>query len=96
MANGQGIVTFNFGAAPGTNIVTSTVSAPTISSTSKVELYFMGTDSTATHNMYEHAILGLSVALSCISITAGSGFTAQAASMEGHSGTIQARYVWTD
>lgn len=97
MAVGQGTVTFSFGSAPGTNIVTSTVTGQTgIDATSKVEIYFMGTDSTADHNAYEHAIMALSVALSCITITPGTGFTAQATSLARLTGDIKARYVWTN
>jgi hypothetical protein len=97
MATGQGTVTFNFGAAPGTNIVTTAVTGQaSIGSGSKVEIYMMGTDSTATHNTYEHAILPLDLALSCTAISAGTGFTAQAATTQRLTGTVQARFVWTD
>jgi hypothetical protein len=97
MATGQGTVTFNFGAAPDTNIVTTAVTGQAaIGSGSKVEIYMMGTDSTATHNAYEHAILPLDLALSCTSITVGTGFTAQAATTQRLTGTIQARFVWAD
>ena len=97
MATGQGVITFNFGSAPGTNVVTTTVSDATISGTSKVEIYLMGTDSTAEHNSFEHSILPLGgLSLSCISVTAGSGFTGQAASTLRLTGTFKARYVWAD
>jgi hypothetical protein len=97
MATGQGTVVFDFGAAPGTNIVTTAVTGQaSISSGSKVEVYMMGTDSTATHNSYEHAILPLDLALSCTAISAGTGFTAQAATTQRLTGTVQARYVWAD
>jgi hypothetical protein len=97
MATGQGTLTFNFGSAPGTNIVQTAVTGQTtISGTSKVEIYMMGTDSTATHNAYEHALLPLHMALSCVSVTAGTGFTAQAATQQRLSGTFTARYVWAD
>lgn len=97
MATGQGTVTFNFGAAPGTNVVSTAVADATISATSKVELYMMGTDSTATHNAVEHQLLPLGgLSLQAISVTAGVGFTAQAASLLRLTGTFQARYVWAD
>jgi len=97
MATGQGSVVFNFGSAPGTNVVTTEVADSSISGTSKVEIYIMGTDSTATHNAYEHAILALgSLQLTPIAVTAGVGFTAQAATMLRLNGTITARYVWAD
>lgn len=96
MASGQGSVVFTFGSAPGTNVVTTAVSDATISGSSKVEIYLMGTDSTATHNSYEHSLLPLDLALSCISVTGGVGFTAQAATTLRLTGTITARYVWAD
>jgi hypothetical protein len=97
MATGQGTVTFNFGSAPGTNVVTTVVSDTGIGASSKVEVFLMGTDSTATHNSYEHSLLPLlGLSLSCISVTASTGFTAQAATTARISGTIAARYVWAD
>ena len=97
MATGQGTLTFDFGTAPGTNIVTTTVSGEAaIGALSKVEIYMMGTDSTVTHNSYEHSIIPLDMALSCITITAGSGFTAQAVSTQRLTGTFTARFVWAD
>lgn len=97
MATGQGTLVFNFGAAPGTNLVQTTVTGlSTIGASSKVEVYLMGTDSTATHNAYEHALLPLDLALSCVAVTASTGFVAQAASTQRLTGTFQARYVWAD
>lgn len=97
MASGQGTVTFDFGSTPGTNVVSTVVSDVAIGATSKVEIYLMGTDSTATHNTIEHQLLPLGgLSLSCISRSAGVGFTAQAASMLRLTGTFTARYVWAD
>ena len=45
MATGLGTLIFNFGSAPGTNLVTTTVTGlTTISADSKVDIYLMGTD----------------------------------------------------
>jgi hypothetical protein len=97
MATGQGNITFDFGSAPGTNVVQTAVTGqPSIGAGSKVEIYMMGTDSTATHNAYEHALLPMDVALSCVSVTAGTGFTAQAATQQRLTGTFTARYIWAD
>lgn len=96
MATGQGTLIFDFGSAPGTNIVTTAVSDTGITATSKVEIYLMGTDSTASHTAFEHSILPLDLALSCIVRSAGVGFTAQAATTLRLTGTFQARYVWSD
>jgi hypothetical protein len=97
MATGQGTVTLDFGSAPGTNVVTTAVSAATISGTSKVEVYLMGTDTTVSHNAVEHQMLPLGgLSLQVISVTAGVGFTAQAMSNLRLTGTFTARYVWAD
>ena len=97
MATGTGTITFNFGNAPGTNVVSTAVSDATISGTSKVEIYLMGTDSTATHNVIEHQMLPLDgLSLQVISVTAGVGFTGQIMTKLRLTGTIQARYVWAD
>lgn len=95
MASFEGAVTFNFGSAPGTNIVQTTVSNANITTASRVELYMMGTDSTATHNAYEHALLPLDLALSVTTITNAVSFVAQAATTLRLTGTIAARYVFS-
>lgn len=92
-----GTATIDFGSAPGTNIVSVAVTGQAaILSTSKVEIWIMGTDSTATHNEYEHAIIPLDLTLSCIVVTAGVGFTIQAATQQRLTGTFTVRWVWTD
>lgn len=97
MANGQGSVVFDFGVAPGTNVVSTAVSDVSIGAASKVEVYLMGTDSTATHNAVEHQMLPLGgLSLQATSVTAGVGFTAQAMSNLRLTGTFNARYVWAD
>ena len=97
MATGQGTVTFNFGSAPGTNVVSTVVSDATIGGTSKVEVYLMGTDSTATHSSIEHQMVPLGgLSIQVISVTAGVGFIAQMMSNLRLTGTFQARYVWAD
>jgi hypothetical protein len=97
MATGQGTITFDLGSAPGTNVVTASVSDASIGATSKVEIYIMGTDTTATHNAIEHQLLALAgLSLMPIAITASTGFTAQFASLLRLSGTFKARYIWAD
>lgn len=92
-----GTVVFDFGTGAGTNVVQTVVSSASIGAGSKVELFLMGTDSTATHNTIEHQLLPLGgLSLQVISINAGVGFTAQAASMLRLTGTFTARWVWSD
>ena len=98
MATGQGNITFNFGSAPGTNVVKTNVTGQAaISATSNVEIYLMGTDSTAQHNAIDHQMLPLlGVSLQPISVTAGSGFTGQIMTPARLTGNITARFVWAD
>lgn len=96
MATAQGTVIFDFGSVPGTNVVSTAVSSATIGAGSKVEIFFMGTDSTATHNAIEHQMLPLDLSVTPISITAGVGFTAQAMTSQRLTGTFTARWVWAD
>lgn len=97
MATGQGTVTFDFGSAPGTNVVSAVVADAAIGASSNIEIYLMGLDSTADHNAYEHAIVRLGgFEVTPISRTAGVGFTAQAASQLRLTGQFQGRYVWAD
>jgi hypothetical protein len=97
MATGQGTLTLTFGAAPGTNVVTTAVADTGVSATSKVEVYLMGTDSTTTHNAVEHQMLPLGgLSLQVAAVTAGVGFTVQAMSLLRLTGTFTARYVWAD
>lgn len=97
MATGQGIVTFSFGAAPGTQIVQATVTGQgAIGAGSKVDFFLMGSDTTSDHNAYEHALLALFMAFSCVSITPASGFVAQAMSSLSLTGDVKARFIWAD
>lgn len=94
---GEGTVTFDFGAAPGTNVVTASVADVNIGAASYVEIFLMGTDSTASHNAIEHQMLPLGgLSLQPITVTAGVGFTAQAMSMLRLTGQFKARYIWAD
>jgi hypothetical protein len=94
MAAFEGNVTFDFGAVPGTNLVTTTVADANVTSASRIEIFLMGNDSTATHNAYEHAILELggfqATPISIINVTS---FVAQASTLLRLTGTIKCRYV---
>ena len=97
MATGQGVIEFDFGSGAGSNLVTEAVPSAGISAGSKIEVYLMGTDSTATHNEIEHQLLPLlGVSLQAVGVSAGVGFTAQIATPARLTGTIKARYVWAD
>lgn len=95
MAAFEGVCTFNFGSAPGTNIVTTTVSDANVTTGSRIEIYLMGTDSTADHNAYEHSLIEMldDWQATPISIINGVSFVAQAATKLRLTGEIDARYV---
>lgn len=97
MASGTGEIIFDFGAAPGTNVVQTAVSVPSISASSDIEIYLSGLDSTAEHNAYEHSIVMLAGGqIAPISRTPGVGFTGQFATNLRLTGTIKCRYVFAD
>lgn len=98
MAIGQGTATIDFGAAPGTNTATVTITGQAgITAPSYVEAWFMGNDSTADHNAYEHKhVLPQKVKLSVDNIVAGTGFDITATALELRlNGTIKCRFVWS-
>lgn len=89
----SGEATLDFGSAPGTNVVTVNVTGQSaITQTSSINIFIMGTDSTATHNSFEHSIVNLN--LSAIQITNGVGFTIQASSELRLTGTFKVRWNW--
>ena len=88
----QGTAVLNFGATPGTNIVTTTVTGQAaIAAGSFVEAFLMG-ESTAGHNAYEHSIVPLTI--TCGNIVAGTGFDIVASSDLRLDGTFSCKWVW--
>jgi hypothetical protein len=94
----SGIATLSFGAAPGTNTATATITGlPNITSAdASIRVWLMGTDSTATHNAFEHFFLSNYVGLAVASITDGAGFTIQAITELRLTGDIKVRWAWTN
>ena len=95
MATGQGTVVINFGAFPGAQEASVTFVDATISAGSKVEAYFMGSDSTADHSANDHKYVPLLVDLTGLA-TAATGGTIFARALQKMVGTFTARYVWAD
>jgi hypothetical protein len=92
---GTGSATLNFGAAPGTNVVSVAVTGETgISGTSHCEAFIMQEDSTADHTQYEHMIAPIT--LRCGGVVAGTGFTIYGWSEHRLTGTFDVRWVWAD
>lgn len=88
-----GEILFDFGAAPGSSVAVTTVTESAVGAGSVILIDVLGTDSTATHNAYEHTIVHLGgVKCSPVSRTAGVGFTAHMYSLSRLTGVFKARY----
>lgn len=97
MATGQGTLVFDFGSAPGSNTATTNnISATGMSSGSKIELYLDGTDTTATHNAYEHILVELGGFSMKPIAKRTDEFDAIAVTTLRLTGTFTARFVWAD
>lgn len=91
MAN-KGTAILNFGSAPGTNMVITTVTGEAgILSGSAADAFIMA-NSTATHNSYEHSIVP--IILRCGNIIPGIGFDIIATSELRLTGTFLVNWVW--
>ena len=95
MATGSGSGTLNFGAAPGTNIVTTTVTGQTgLTAGSHIEAWIMG-EATANHNVYEHSrILARLVSVTPENIS-GTSFDVVAATELRLTGLVAFRHAWS-
>jgi hypothetical protein len=90
-----GTATIDFGAAPGTNVATAAVTGQaTILSTSYVQAWLCGADSTADHNGAEHTFLPLWLTVNASTITAGTGFTLTAFTELRLAGQVKVRWSW--
>lgn len=88
-----GTAILNFGSAPGTNYVTTTVTGQSaIVSGSNVEAFMMGNDFTSDHNVIEHQLVPMTIR--CGNIVGGSGFDISVASEYRLTGTFNIRWVW--
>lgn len=94
----QGTATIDFGATPGTNTASVTVTGQSgILSGSLVEAFLMAdttVSGSAGHNEPEHQLLAGKVGLTCGEVIAGTGFTIHAVSELRLTSTIQVRWVW--
>lgn len=95
MATGQGTVTVNFGAFPGTQEASVAFADITISAGSKIEAYVMSDGTSGTHTANDHRYLGL-LADFTAQPNAGIGGTVFARALQTLIGTYQLRYVWAD
>ena len=92
-----GTVTLDFGAAPGSNEASASVTGQTdILVTSKAEAFVMGDDTSADHTASDHRYFGVLASLSCGTPSAGVGFTVYARSQHKLTGEWTIRWVWVD
>lgn len=97
MATGQGTITFDFGAQPGsTRAAVAGVTATGMSATSKLEIYIDGTDTTAAHNAQEHRLIGALDFGAYATAKNANAFDAEAISTLQLTGTVACRFVWAD
>lgn len=88
----KGTATLDFGAAPGTNYIVTTVTGQTgILSGSVASAYLMA-ESTADHNTYEHSIVP--IMLRCGNVVASTGFDIIATSELRLTGTFTVNWIW--
>jgi hypothetical protein len=95
MATGQGTVTINFGAFPGSQEASVTFTDATIGVASKVEAYVMADGVAGTHTVNDHRYLPLLAHFTAIP-NAGVGGTIYGRSLQKMIGLFQLRYVWAD
>ena len=97
MSSGTGSAEIDFGAHPGANEASVTVSSQTdILATSKVESYVMADDTTTDHTASDHRYFAVFAGLSCGTPVEGDGFTIYARSTEKLTGKFAVRWVWVD
>jgi hypothetical protein len=90
-----GTSTIDFGASPGADTATVVVTGQSgITTTSYIQVWIMGTDSTADHNAYTHSLFPMWVQVTPISITDGVGFTLRASNTIRLRGQVKVRWSW--
>jgi hypothetical protein len=96
MAAAIGSAEVDFGAWPGANEASVTVSGQTeITALASVEAWLMADDTTTDHTASDHRYAAALMGLTCGTPTAGSGFTIYARSIEKLTGAFKVRWVWS-
>ena len=94
---GTGIATIDFGAYPGANEASVSVTGQAdITPEGKAEAWLMGDDSTVDHTASDHRYAAVLMGLTCGTPSAGTGFTIYARSTEKLQGQWTVRWVWAD
>lgn len=96
MASGHSTGSLNFGAFPGSNEASVSVTGLTgISASSKVEAYFMADDTSVDHTAADHRYAAAIVGLTC-GTPSGTSVMVYGRCMEAMQGTLSFRLVWAD
>ena len=96
MASNLGTAEIDFGAWPGENEASVTVTGQAeITALASVEAWLMADDTTATHTAQDHRYAAALMGLTCGTPTAGAGFTIYARSTEKLTGAFKVRWVWS-
>lgn len=97
MANGTGVAEIDFGAFPGSNEASVTVTGQdAIGANSKAESWVMGDDTTTDHTASDHKYLPLFASFTCGNPVAATGFTIHGRSAQKLTGKYTLRWVWSD
>ena len=97
MANGTGTAIIDFGAHPGSNEASVTVTGQSaITAGSKAESWVMGDDSTSYHTASDHKYLPQLASFVCGTPSAGTGFTIYGRSIHKLTGTFSLKWVWSE
>lgn len=92
-----GTVTIDFGASPGSNEATVDVTGETgISSTSKVSIFVMGSDTSVDHTAADHKYLLALASFVAHTVVTGVGFTVGGRSIHKMQGKWTLRWTWGD
>jgi len=87
----------DFGAFPGNNEASVTVTGQTgILNTSSVEAFIMADDTTTDHTASDHKYLSVFIGLTCSTPVTATGFTIYARSLEKLQGKFKIRWVWAN
>lgn len=97
MPSGVGSAVLDFGAAPGSNEASVTVTGQTgIQATSKADAFIMGDDTTVDHTASDHRYIACLIGLTCGTPTLNTGFTIYGRSTQQLTGQVAVRWVWSD
>ena len=96
MVAAVGVAEIDFGAHPGSNEASVTVSGQAaITAGASVEAWIMADDATVDHTADDHKYAPLFLHLTCGAATAGAGFTIYGRSAEKLTGKFAVRWVWS-